>query len=235
MRRLFSTISWDFLFIIRYHILTVATVISLLYIVIFKLIPGGNLTPLLVYFEFSDPVMLGFIFVGAMVLFEKDANTLQAVVVSPLKPWQYLWSKAISLSLMATAYGLIIAVAGNGWRLNYPLLVFSLFLTSLAFTFIGFIGVAKVKTFNQYIIIIPLFLAPAALPLLNYYNITHTCLMYIIPTQATLILLDASFTTLHAGQFIYASVYLVLWVCLSYILAKRYFLKYIVRKTMPEK
>ncbi|MBN2349352.1 MAG: ABC transporter permease [Bacteroidales bacterium] len=229
-----TTITWDFLFIARYHILTVATVVSVLYIVIFNVIPGDNLTPLLVYFEFSDPVMLGFIFIGAMVLFEKDANTLQAVVVSPLKPWQYLWSKAISLSLMATVYGLIIAIAGYGWKFNYLYLIYSLFLTSLSFSFIGFIGVSKVKSFNQYIIIIPLFLAPAALPLLNYFNITNTFLMYIIPTQATLILLDAAFNPANLGQLMYSSIYLVLWVYISYLLAESHFLKYIVRKSLPK-
>ena len=116
--KLLRTIIWDIRFALRYNIITVAIVITGLYTIIFKLIPGADITEVLVSFIFSDPTMLGFIFVGAMVLFEKDANTLQALTVTPIKPWQYLWSKAIALTLIALFCSIGMAFIGHGFNVR---------------------------------------------------------------------------------------------------------------------
>jgi len=188
MSRLLSTIIWDLKLALKYQIVTVAIAISVLYILIFRIVPGINYTPVLITLIFTDPTSLGFIFIGAMILFEKAANTLQAVVVTPLKPWQYLWSKALSLTLISVVCSFAMAFAGHGSGFRYLYLLLAVLLSSVLFIFIGFIGVARVKSFNQYIIVIPLFMAPAILPLLNFYGVTHTYLLYLIPTQGSLLL-----------------------------------------------
>jgi len=229
--KLLRTIVWDARFALRYNIVTVAIVITVLYTIIFKLIPGASITEVLVSFIFSDPTMLGFIFVGAMVLFEKDANTLEALTVTPVKPWQYLWSKAIVLSLIALFCSTGMAFIGHGFDLKMVYFIPAVVLSSLIFTFIGFIGISRVKNFNQYIILIPMFLLPTILPLADFYGLVRSPLFYLIPTQGSLLLFKAAFKEESALNILYSVVILCITLWITYRIAERHYLRYIVGKT----
>ena len=76
---------------------------------------------------------------------------------------------------------------------------------------------------NQFIIIIPFFLTPFILPLLNFFNLTSSWILYLIPTQAFLDLLWASFYPVPPGQILYAMIYLPLWLGLTTYFALRAF------------
>lgn len=230
IRKLLRCIVWDLHFAFRYNIIAVALVITALYTLILKLVPGAGITEVLVTFIFTDPTMLGFIFIGAMVLFEKDANTLQALTVTPVKPWQYLWSKAISLTLISLFCSTCMAVIGHGFGINFGFFILAVLLSSFLFIFIGFIGVARVKTFNQYIIVIPLFMFPAIFPLADFYGIFKSPLVYLVPTQGSLIIFRTAFETGRWWELFYATGILLISVAFSYYYAKKYFLKYVVGK-----
>lgn len=229
--KLLRAIGWDIRFTIRYHILTVAIVITMLYTIIFKIIPGADITEVLVSLIFSDPSMLGFIFVGAMVLFEKDANTLQALTVTPVKPWQYLWSKATSLTLIALFCSIGMAFIGHGFSIRMVYFIPAVVLTSLIFTFIGFIGVSRVKNFNQYIVLIPIFLLPAILPLADFYGLVRSPFFYLIPTHGSLLLFKAAFKEVSTLNILYSVVILCITVWITYRIAERHYIRYIVGKT----
>ena len=42
------------------------------------------------------------LYVAGLILFEKDEGTLKAIIVSPLRTSEYLWSKIITLTALAT-------------------------------------------------------------------------------------------------------------------------------------
>ena len=226
MKRLLTTLGWDFLMFARYQIVTVVLVISAIYILILRIIPVPDMVVQCMIF--SDPVMLGFIFTGAIVLFEKGANTLEALVVTPIKIWEYLWSKAIALTLLALPCTLTMAIAGHGWDVHYLWLILGLFLSSILFVFVGFIGVSRVKNFNQYIVVIPLFLVPFSLPLLNFLGLMDCYAFYIIPTQASLILFEATFKEVEVWKLIYSIGYLLISMLFAYKLARKAFINYII-------
>jgi fluoroquinolone transport system permease protein len=222
MKRLKTLILLDFTMIIRNRILAVAAVITILYVAIIQVLPGESFTMVLTMLIFSDPVMLGFMFTGAMVLFEKNSNTLQALSVTPVRPGEYLLSKGIALTSVALAASLIMAVAGLGFSFGLLYLGLAVVFSSLLFVYIGFIGVSRVKTFNQYFIVIPLFMLPTCLPLLNYFGATDTIAWYIVPTQASLILFTAAFegtSGISSGDMVYALLYLPAATIASYRLA----------------
>lgn len=100
-------------------------------------------------------------------------------------------------------------------------------LTSVFFVLIGFVGVARVKTFNQYIIVIPVFLIPTAIPLLNFLEITNTYWFYMIPSQASLLLFEAGFSTMATWKIVYAIVYLSASIFGAYVWAKKSYQKHI--------
>ncbi|MFC2113383.1 ABC transporter permease [Bacteroidota bacterium] len=217
--RLLRMVLWDLRLQVKYQILTVAAIVTILYIAIFKLLIKSGFDDILILLIFTDPAMLGYMFIGALVLFEKGSNTLDALVVSPLRIPEYLFSKVISLGLIATVCALAMAMTGHGLRFNYFLYVYSVFLTSAIVTLLGFAGASRIRTFNQYIIIVPMFLTPLALPLFNFFGVFYSKLLYILPTQATLNLLRASFDSIGTADMIYSLVYLPVCLLLSYYYA----------------
>ena len=140
MNRLCRTVKWDLLLQIRYRIMTVAIIITAVYTLVFKLLARDGFDEVLVVIIFSDPAMIGFIFIGALVLFEKGSGTIDALIVTPLRKTEYLVSKVISLGLIATVCSLVMAIAGHGWRMNYFLFIYGVSITSSSFTLCGFIG-----------------------------------------------------------------------------------------------
>jgi fluoroquinolone transport system permease protein len=190
MRTFLNLLKWDLVLLAKYGILPVAIGIGLLYIVLIYLlnIPSD----IIILLIFSDPSMMGFIFVGVMILFEKQAGTTSAIIVTPLQPWQYLLSKSTSLSIPAVIVSAAMALASNV-PVNYLFLIVAIVLTSILFLLLGFVGVQRVKTFNQYILIIPMFLAPLCIPIVEFFGLWETPLMWIIPTHASLELLKAAY------------------------------------------
>jgi fluoroquinolone transport system permease protein len=228
MKRLIAAIGWDLKLQVKYQILTVAVIITVLYTLIFKLLVREEFDEILRLLIFTDPAMLGFMFIGVLVLFEKSSNTLDALVVTPLRIPEYLFAKVASLGIIATACALVMAVAGHGPVFNYPLYIYAVFMTSAIVTLLGFAGASRIRSFNQYIIIIPQFLAPLALPLLNFFGLTDSWLLYILPTQATLNLLWASFHSIPPVDMVYSLLYLPVWLLLSYYFAAFSFRKHIL-------
>jgi fluoroquinolone transport system permease protein len=221
-KRLASLMKLDAILIVRNKILLVTLVITALYAAIFQVLPETHFHTVVTLFIFTDPVMLGFLFIGVMMLFEKQGNTLQAMIVSPVSPGEYIASKAITLTILALLSALVMGFAAVGFHFHILFMGLAVVLSSLLFIFFGFVAVSKVQTFNQYFIVIPLFMIPCFLPLLNYFGITNTIVLYVIPTQASLILFEAAFNTEVAlDDKIYALVYLPLSLFPAFALAKR--------------
>ncbi|MPZ78886.1 MAG: hypothetical protein GEV28_00170 [Actinophytocola sp.] len=206
-RILRRAIWWDLRLLLRYQVVTVAVAVAVLYVVLFRAVPALRTDAVAVTFIFADPMMIGFLFVGVMVLFERDANTLQAVVVTPLSPSQYLWSKAISLTLLALPGSLAIAIAAHDIGLN-PVFLVGLVGSSVMFVFVGFVAVSRVRSVNEYLLIAPIYLVPGAVPVLAVHGILNSPFQYVFPTKATLVLLQAGFATPPLWQLLYAVAFL---------------------------
>lgn len=227
MKLLFTTIGWELKLQIRYHIVTITALVTVIYTAIFYFLPMAGYEKILITLIFSDPAMLGFMFIGVLVLFEKGANTVKALVVTPLKPSTYIWAKALSLTLIALPAGLIMAISAHGWGFNYLWLFLGIIYSSLLALLIGYLGVSRVRTLNQYLIIIPFFLTPLTLPLLNLFDLTSSKWLYLIPTQAALNLFEAAFEGFsQTSDRLYAVFYPVLWIWILFVQAKKAFIKY---------
>ncbi len=199
---------------VRYKIVAVAAMITALYAIGFQLAAERPSETLVVVLVFSDPTTIGFLFVGVLVLFERGAGTLEAVVVTPLSTAQYLWSKAISLTLVAVVCSLVIAVAA-GHAFDVALFVVATALSSLLLVFIGLVAVVRARSVNAYLVIVPLFLMPLTLPLLQTIGAVASPLLYALPTQGSLLLLQAAFEPRPAAEVAYGIAILVAAVALA--------------------
>lgn len=112
---------------------------------------------------FSDPSALGFFFLGGLMLLEKGEGVRAALAISPVSARTYLLAKAMTLTALALAAVLVLALAKSG-PLNWPLLMAGVTLTSLFYIGIGVPIALRFKTVNAYLLGSALFLAPALAP-----------------------------------------------------------------------
>lgn len=225
MKRFLMITYWQLLLLVRYKILAIAFIIGLLYCAVILSLPAVRIDLVIIPLIFSDPAMLGFIFIGALILFEKSDNTLPALVVTPIKCSEFLWAKAIALLVPALVISFAITVSAFGLNFNPLALILGVSFSSIIFTFIGFVGAARVKTFNQYIIVIPVFLAPAILPVLTVFGVTNILILNLIPTYSMLQVLFGMVNDFDPLLFSAHLGYLGLWVFIALLLAKRAYYK----------
>lgn len=108
---------------------------------------------------FTDPSVLGFFFLGALMMLEKAENTRSALAVAPISAADYLWAKTITLTLVALAAVLVIAPFVHS-TINWWLLITIVTLTSLQFIGIAVPAALYFKTVTGYLIGSAGFLAP---------------------------------------------------------------------------
>ncbi len=227
MKKLLKITLWEFVLQVRQHIITVVAAITLIYSLAF--IFFDNLpTNFIILLISTDPTMLGFLFIGVLILFEKDSKTIEAVVITPIKKSEYLLAKIISLTGIALVASLIMAFASQK-EINFFVFSLAVLLSSAHFLLIGFLGAVRVKTINQYIFILPFSLIPLMLPLLNFFEFTDSVLLYIFPFQACLLLFEAAFDSILLWQWIYALLYLPLSTIGLYFLALKFYDKYLIQ------
>lgn len=234
MSVLLHTIKWDLKLILKYNIALIAFSITAIYVAAFLFFEMQGYERIVAMLIFSDPVMYGYIFISVMILFEKDAGTLKALAVTPLSTNRYILSKSIAFTLLAFVTSTMMLVAANPEQVNILYFFAAVILSSVLFVFIGIISVSKVRNFNQFIVIIPIVLAPTALPFLNYFGLTDTLWFYLIPTQASLIMFEAAFETIDSWEIVYALAYLLAWIFFTYRLAIRFYNRYIIHTDRHE-
>ncbi|MGE4288308.1 MAG: ABC transporter permease [Salinivirgaceae bacterium] len=229
MNILLKAIQWDARLIYKYGIVAVAFAIALIYSLFFLFVDTVGYEKLIVALVFSDPVMYGFLFTAVMILFEKDSNTHQVLAVTPLTTSHYLLSKALVFSLLALFTGSLIMLAAWPVYFNLFWFILAVLLSAALFVFIGVVGVSYVNSFNEFILIIPLVLAPVCLPFLPFFNLADSWLFYLIPTQACLLLFEASVSKIEIWQLIYAVLYLFVLNYLLYLWAFASYNKRIIK------
>jgi len=183
---------------------------------------------------FFDPAIIGIVFVGALVLFEKSENVLQALVLTPMKTEEYILSKVISLTILSIVSAILfvtLMVVFNDTEFQLTYLVIGIILTSVMLILLGFIIVSRVQNINGYMLgIIICFLGLTFPPLLDLFGLFENPVFYFWPTQASFILFDGVFltSTLELWEIIYGIGYQVFWIGILYYGAKKAFYKYII-------
>jgi len=230
MNELLAMLKWEFILQSRYRIIYIAFASVVLYYLMLEAVPLLNSVEMSTTFLFFDPMLIGIMFVGALVLFEKTENTLQALIVTPLKIKTYFLSKIISLTLLSLVTGTLFLLLTQGLDFNIAYYLPGLILTSVLLILIGFIFVSRCHSLNEYLLMIMLsFVVLFLPPLLHTSKIYENILFYLWPTQASFIMLKGTFTEIPLTDTIYAVSYLIIWILLCYHLAKKAFYTHIVQ------
>jgi len=230
-----NMIRWEFLLLYRYKIIHISILSVVLYFLTTQAISSlqGQMqvhSTLL----FFDPAVIGFVFVGALVLFEKSENVLQALVITPMRIDEYLQSKLLSLtllSLVSASLFLGLMAVFSGTEVNVVYFIVGIILTSIMLILLGFIIVSRVDSVNGYLLGIMIgFLALSFPPLLHIFGLFESLGFYLWPTMASLIILENVFTSggYETWELAYGVIYQIIWIGILYVVAKKAFREFII-------
>ncbi|WP_214481776.1 ABC transporter permease [Bacillus sp. SM2101] len=226
--RLVHAVGMDIRFQMRQGFYYAYALVCLFYVIVFHFLPDAHLEKVSIAIVFSDPSALGFFFIGGIVLLEREQSTLDSLFVTPLRIHEYFISKIMSLTILALMSSTFTMLIFHHDQLNILTFSVAVVLTSIFFTLLGLILAVRVSSVNGYLYLSPLYIIVFFLPLLEYFNIYDTWLMNLLPTRATLLLLDGSLDTITVSQFIYACIIQAVWILVVYVIAYKAFYKFIV-------
>lgn len=204
-----STILWDIRLQFRQGLYFAAIFVIVLWWGLLSLLPPEAQALFLPFALFMDLSVFGFYFMAGMLFLERGERVLEAIVVTPLPRYGYLLGKVISLTILAMIMSVILVVLLHGVQLNWAYLLAGVGLNSWIMTLFGFILAAKYRGISDFLIPSIVFTVPTQLPLLYYFNIWDHWLIYLVPTQPTMLLILGAFEPLSGPQLLYSLLYLV--------------------------
>ena len=236
MSNIKNMLRWEFVLLSRYKIIHISILSVILYFLTTQAVPDMNIPIFHTLLLFFDPAIIGIMFIGALVLFEKSENVLQALVITPMEVDDYLLSKITSLTILsiisATIFMTLLSVFDE-IDFSIIFLVLGIILTSILLILLGFILVSGVKSLNEYLLaMIVAFLGLTFPPMLHLSGLYENVIFYLWPTQASFTLFTGVFNaaSMETWEIVYGILYQILWIGLLYFLAKKAFYKYIVLK-----
>ncbi|HAM10367.1 MAG: hypothetical protein A2X05_12790 [Bacteroidetes bacterium GWE2_41_25] len=204
---------------------SVYSIMGLLYILILLNIPINIRDEAAVGIIFMDTSVLGLIFVGALVLFEKQQGVLQSMSVTPLKLNTYIYSKVLSLTLLSTVVSSLIWIVPLWSLKGYGFILSGVVLSSIVFTIFGLGFSSGVITFNQYLARIFMGSLIFSIPVFPFLIYPEMVWLIIFPTNAALdLFLQISKGSYSIIQFI-DIILLVIWIFIMMIFARKQFRK----------
>ncbi len=178
------------------------------------------------------------LYVAGMVLFERDEGTLNAVMVSPLRPSEYLWSKIVTLTALATLESTVMiggAMLLVSWSQplvlpNVPLLLTGIMAIGIIYTLIGAIMIVRYHTLTDFLIPMAGVAIVLQLPFLHFLGVVVHPLFLVIPTSAPTVLMQGAYRELASWEWWYAVSYTAALIMFLTAWSFRAFHKHVVTK-----
>lgn len=167
--------------------------------------------------------------VGLLLLFERGEGTLDVIMVSPLRPGEYLASKLISLSALALVESAVFAGIAYGLGFSFGWLVLAVIMRASMGVAVGVVVGVRYNSITRFLF--PGILASLAFDLPNfwYFEIWPTSLFYLWPSMPPLLLAKTAFFPVDPLQLVYAFGYGTLVVGAALLWASRSIDRFVVR------
>lgn len=178
------------------------------------------------------------LYVAGMITFERDEGTLSAVIVSPLRTSEYLWSKILTLTSLATLESLVMVGgamlimrrAGPLPLPNVPLLLAGIIAIGVIYTLVGIVLIVRFDSITDFLVPMAAVAVVLQLPFLYFLGWVPHPLMLIIPTSAPTMLMRGAYVPLVTWEWVYAIGYTGLLIALLSWWAYRAFQTHIIMK-----
>jgi fluoroquinolone transport system permease protein len=167
--------------------------------------------------------------VGVLLLIERSQGTLSVVMVSPLRPAEYLASKLITLTVLALVESAIMAVVAYGLGFSFAWFVLAVVMRASMGVAVGIAVGVRFRSITRFLVpAIGLSLA-FDLPNIWYFELWPSPLFYLWPSMPPLLLAKAAFLEVEPLQLVYALLYGALVVGAALIWASRSIDRFVVR------
>lgn len=228
--RIRSLLKQDIIFQFRHRFYYAYFFIIAVYFSILMNVEGVIKEFLTVIILFSDTTVLGFFFVGGLLLLERDQNILQSLFVTPIKLYEYLFSKAFSLTILAMAASFLVAFSAFGIPKNLFFFSAGVVLSSTFFIFTGISIAVRSKTVNRYFFNAIVFTMLLFAPLLDLFGILRSRFFLLFPTHGSILLFKTLFEEVSLFDMAASTVSLIVWNVAIITVAYRWFVKYEILK-----
>jgi len=230
MKRLLSIIRWDVQLQYRNGFYYVSAFTAAFFILFLKQLSGVDISYWWPAIITGNLTINAFYFMAGIVLLEKGEGTMEAQVVTPLRPWEILTSKVLTLGLLSLFETLLIIVLVQGVQFNWVLLIAGIVFYIAMLALYGFFVVARYDSISEFLLPSVIWTMGFSLPLLYYFNIWRSWIMYIHPLQAVLVMLQSAFVTVPTWQIVYGFIYSAIWTVIAMMFSLRAFHRFVVVK-----
>ncbi len=230
--KVLSTLRWELLTQFRQGLYYAAIFVIVVWSIVLSQLPTAGATWLVPIVLFMDVSVFGFYFMAGMLYLEMGDGVLNALVVTPLRKLEYLLVKVVALTLLSLIVSIgvaaIVVVITGVLGVNWPLLLIGVIFNSWLLTLIGFIVAVRYDNISDFFLLSLLFMIPFQLPMLDYFNIWQSWIIYLIPTQPTMLLMEAAFWPVPTWELAYSFLYLAVAIPAVTWLALREYDKFVV-------
>jgi fluoroquinolone transport system permease protein len=203
-------------------------VIAAIYITVLVNIPSGKRMLVSLILILTDTTVLGVVFIGALILLEKQQAVIQSLFVSPLEPSSYIWSKTISLTLIATVMSILVYIPVWQFTAYTLFLLVCIIFTAGTFVLLGLGLAANVDTINQYFGLQMGVSMLLLIPVIPYLLLGHHPAFILLPYVASLDLMLGAEKPLPSWRVFADLVMLLAWGMLAYRFALKRVKRFLV-------
>ena len=167
--------------------------------------------------------------VGVLILLERADGTLDVLMVSPLRPHEYLSSKLITLAALALVESVVMASFAYGLGFSFGWLIVAVTMRATMGVAVGVAIGVRYRSITHFLL--PGIGASLAFDLPNiwYFELWPSSLFYLWPSMPPLLLAKNAFLPVETFQTVYAFVYGALVVAGTLWWAKRSIDRFVVR------
>ena len=151
MSRLINAFASDIRYQWRYGFYLIYAILTICFIAVLRLVPESWRQTTLIMILLFDPSLLGFIFIGGILQLERGEGILDALFCSPMRPWEYLIAKTLSLALISLLVGCAVLLGSGMAGIHYIRLMISMLLGSACFTLIGISISINLRSMNAFL------------------------------------------------------------------------------------
>ncbi len=146
-----NLLAWDMRFQARYGFYLLYGFLTIFYMAVLFALPSSVKSKVAAMLIFSDPAAMGLFFMGAIVLLEKSQRVTSFMAITPIKAFEYVSSKVLSLNAIALVVAAVLSIVSGTKSLGLAL--FGTFLAGSVFTLFGVIVATKTSSLNQFLLL----------------------------------------------------------------------------------
>ncbi len=232
MKHLSVLLQGEFKRLIRYKLLQVGFLVSVLWLLVMFLIGRDNANEFVPLFIFMDVALMTIMLIGASLFYERQENTLKSMLTSPASMFKIITAKIISavyIGLQSTLFLGLIAYFFFEAEINFFYLIPFSILISLFHTMIGYTFTVFVKDFPSLLALTMSYMLIFAFPSIFYaIGMLEGAIEYILllsPSHASMLMINYSFNgDIEGWMIIVGIVYLMVatFVLARFIVFPRY-------------